>query len=207
MISSQADLIFTTLRNQGLPTSMGVIQNLEAIANQKQRSNMKKFCSRFVLMVVVVTSSLYQTELNPDCKVFEDSRLDLLLRALCECSPSVLHWRQLRAYMLGEEVTIVPDASLEEANLPVCDICVRGYVRGGPFTVYDFVHITGEGSHKLAYVKVLSDPSPVKVSHLTTEDQMIVRDPLRECELREEEEVDMSQVCPPQWPTPTEEVG
>ena len=46
VISSQADLILTTLRNQGLPTSMGIIQNLEAIANQKQRANMKKFCSR-----------------------------------------------------------------------------------------------------------------------------------------------------------------
>ena len=69
--------------------------------------------------------------MNPDVKIFEDFRLDLLLRALSECSPSVLHWRQLRAYMLGEEVAIVPDSSLEEANLPVCDICVRGYVRGG----------------------------------------------------------------------------
>ena len=46
VISSQADLILTTLRNQGLPTSMGIIQNLEALTNQKQRANMKKFCSR-----------------------------------------------------------------------------------------------------------------------------------------------------------------
>ena len=46
VISSQADLILTTLRNQGLPTSMGIIQYLEALTNQKQRANMKKFCSR-----------------------------------------------------------------------------------------------------------------------------------------------------------------
>lgn len=150
---------------------------------------------------------MLQTELNPDVKVFEDSRLDLLLRALSECTPSVLHWRQLRAYMLGEEVAIVPDSTLEEANLPVCSVCVRGYIRGGPFTIYDFVHITGEGSHKLDYVKVLADPSPVKPAHTAIEEELVVPERIRESELKEEEEVDMSQIQSPQWPVPTESVG
>ena len=75
-----------------------------------------------------------------------------------------------------------------------------------PFTVYDFAHITGEGSHKLAYVKVMPDPSPVKANHIPPEEELIVAESLRERDLIEEEEVDVTQVQPPQWPTPTEAV-
>lgn len=45
-ISPQADLLLTAIRNQGLPASVGFISNLGDIANQKQRANMKKFCTR-----------------------------------------------------------------------------------------------------------------------------------------------------------------
>ena len=47
-ISAQADLLLTTIRNQGLPASIGFISNLADITNQKQRANMKKFCTRYV---------------------------------------------------------------------------------------------------------------------------------------------------------------
>lgn len=45
-ISPQADLLLTVLRNQGLPTSMGLLWGLESISSQKTRVNMRKFCTR-----------------------------------------------------------------------------------------------------------------------------------------------------------------
>ena len=51
-ISSQADLLLTTIRNQGLPASIGFISNLADITNQKQRTNMKKFCTRYVTIMI-----------------------------------------------------------------------------------------------------------------------------------------------------------
>ena len=45
-ISPQADLLLTALRNQGLPTSMGLLRGLESISSQKTRVNMRKFCTR-----------------------------------------------------------------------------------------------------------------------------------------------------------------
>ena len=45
-ISPQADLLLTALRNQGLPTSRGLLWGLESISSQKTRVNMRKFCTR-----------------------------------------------------------------------------------------------------------------------------------------------------------------
>ena len=45
-ISQQADLLLTALRNQGLPTSMGLLWGLDAISSAKTRTNMRKFCTR-----------------------------------------------------------------------------------------------------------------------------------------------------------------
>lgn len=43
--SKQADLILTTLRTQGLPTSMGLVQGLAAVS-AKQRATLKKYATR-----------------------------------------------------------------------------------------------------------------------------------------------------------------
>lgn len=155
-------------------------------------------------------ASLLQTELNPTVKIFDEDHLELMLRGLCDLTPSILHWRQMRSYMLGEEVAVLPSQSLEEENSPFCRLCVRGYLRGGPCTVYDFVHITGEGTHQVEYVKVMADPLPVKAVHSgqqAMEEEIVMAEPQRVQELREEEEVDPTQVQEPQWPTPSASVS
>ena len=165
--------------------------------------------SNFNYIIWFLTTSLLQTELNPAVKIFDDDHLQLMLRALCDLTPSILHWRQIRSYMLGEEVAILPAQSMEEENSPFCRLCVRGYLRGGPCMVYDFVHITGEGSHQVEYVKVMADPAPVKAIHSGQQEleELVMADESRMQELREEEEVDPMQVQEPQWPMPDASVG
>ena len=74
-------------------------------------------------------------------KLFDESHLDGFIRAVADCVPAVLHWRQLRAYLLAEELAV------EEAEAPFCRVAIRGYLRGGPAVASDFLHVTGEGSH------------------------------------------------------------
>ena len=72
-------------------------------------------------------------------KLFDESHLDGFIRAVADCVPAVLHWRQLRAYLLAEELAV------EEAEAPFCRVAIRGYLRGGPAVASDFLHVTGEG--------------------------------------------------------------
>ena len=89
-------------------------------------------------------------------KLFDESHLDGFIRAVADCVPAVLHWRQLRAYLLAEELAV------EEAEAPFCRVAIRGYLRGGPAVASDFLHVTGEGSHSVEWLRVLGDPIGLK---------------------------------------------
>lgn len=116
----------------------------------------------------------------------------------------MLHWRQMRSYLLAEECCALP----ADPNAEVCDLCVRGYLRGGPLTVYDYVHLTGEGSHEIKYVKVLPDPSALKERHgPAAECECVVPEPTRAVPLAEFAEVEEGAVQAPQWTVPNVEVG
>ena len=151
-MNPQADLLLTSLRSQGLPSSMGLIQSLDSL-NAKQSAAMRKYATR-----------LLQSELGVDVKVFDDQHVDQLLRSLCDSVPSPLFWRQMRSYLLAEEVE-VRDGGLAAAGSPVADLSVRGYLHGVPLSLYDRIHITGEGSHTIRCIRILPDPSPLKPSH------------------------------------------
>ena len=143
---------------------------------------------------------LFQTEFNPDIKVFDDNHVDQLLRCLSDVSCQPLHWRQMRSYLLAEDVEVLPK-SIEQAGF---DLVIRGYIHGSPLCVYDLIHITGEGTHQMKSIRVLPDPSPLKKTHGEAEGgfETIIADPSRLQSLDEECEVDPSTVQQPQWQIP-----
>ena len=189
-MNPQADLLLTSLRNQGLPTSMGLIQNLDSL-NAKQSAAMRKYATR-----------LLQSELGVDVKVFDDQHVDQLLRALCDSVPAPLFWRQMRSYLLAEEVE-VRDGGLAAAGSPVADLSVRGYLHGVPLSLYDRIHITGEGSHTIRCIRILPDPSPLKQSHgEAAVPQEWVPDQNRIHPIEEENPVDPNSVEAPHWAIP-----
>ena len=189
-MNPQADLLLTSLRSQGLPTSMGLIQNLESL-NAKQSVTMRKYATR-----------LLQSELGVDVKVFDDQHVDQLLRALCDSVPSPLFWRQMRSYLLADEVE-VRDGGVTAAGSLVADLSVRGYLRGVPLSLYDLVHITGEGSHTIRCIRILPDPSPLKKTHGEAPvAQEWVPDQNRIRVIEEENAVDPNTVEAPHWAIP-----
>ena len=192
-MNPQADLLLTSLRSQGLPSSMGLIQSLDSL-NAKQSAAMRKYATR-----------LLQSELGVDVKVFDDQHVDQLLRSLCDSVPSPLFWRQMRSYLLAEEVE-VRDGGLAAAGSPVADLSVRGYLHGVPLSLYDRIHITGEGSHTIRCIRILPDPSPLKPSHgEAAVAQEWVPDQNRVHPIEEENPVDPNSVEAPHWAIP--EVG
>ena len=86
-----------------------------------------------------------QTELGADVKIFDDEHVEPMLRCISDMALQVIHWRQMRPYLLAEEIDILPC----DASAPTRDLIVRGYLHGSALSTYDFVHLTGEGSHPI----------------------------------------------------------
>lgn len=180
-----------------------MIQGLDSIQNAKTKTALKKYTTRYPLISLL--TRLFQTEFNADVKVFDDSHVDQLLRCLCDMSCQSLHWRQMRSYLLAEDVEVTNVN--EEMN--TSDLVIRGYVHGSPLCVYDLVHLTGEATHQIRAIRVLPDPSPLKKSHGEVDQsyETIIADPSRLQPLNEECEVDPSTVQQPQWQIPASFVG
>lgn len=138
-----------------------------------------------------------QTELGADVKIFDDEHVEPMLRCISDMALQVIHWRQMRPYLLAEEIDILPS----DASAPTRDLIVRGYLHGSALSTYDFVHLTGEGSHPIRGIRVVPDPSPLKRAHDATE-RLVEADPARLRPVEEECAVDPSTVEAPHWAQP-----
>lgn len=149
-----------------------------------------------------VRNRLLQTELGADVKIFDDEHVDQLLRCLCEMALHTIHWRQMRPYLLAEDISIVPANPENEAS-PTHDLIIKGYLHGCALSTYDYVHITGEGTHCVRGIHVVPDPSPLKRSHNETPtDRLIEAEASRLKPVEEENAVDWSTVEAPHWQQP-----
>ena len=88
----------------------------------------------------------------------------------------------------------------EAADSPFCQVAIRGYLRGGPAVSSDFVHVTGEGSHSVEWLRVLGDPCGLKGGDASVEEIAVSPRELVEAERTGE-------VSAAQWPVPREWVG
>ena len=125
-----------------------------------------------------------QTELGADVKIFDDEHVEPMLRCISDMA-------------LAEEIDILPC----DASAPTRDLIVRGYLHGSALSTYDFVHLTGEGSHPIRGIRVVPDPSPLKRAHDVTE-RLVEADPARLRPVEEECAVDPSTVEAPHWAQP-----
>lgn len=116
-----------------------------------------------------------ETELGSEAKVLEEQTASVLplLRVLTESVPRPLHWRSQHGYMLVDAVDVAPEEPREPqesegagaAADATVTLTVRGYLRGVPLTVHDLVHVTAEGTHTIAQLRILPDPAPLKKPH------------------------------------------
>ncbi|GBG27889.1 Pre-rRNA-processing protein TSR1-like [Hondaea fermentalgiana] len=156
---------------QGLPTVVGILQNLEHVP-AKHRSAIKKQAANF-FQEEFGSSTKMVVDAPPDALEGEDAPMAMdetasvistlpksgpiatarthFVRALMESKLKRIAWRSERSYMLGYK------SSYEAASQT---LKVSGYLRGRPLDVHQLVHVVGHGTYQLAQIEAARDPFP-----------------------------------------------
>lgn len=104
IMDSQGDLFINTVREQGLPSSIGFIQDLEAVP-MKYRSEKKKLATRYECDCAWRDGiSILQAEIGMDAKIFDETSKNNFMRGLCDCPIKTINYRSNRSYMLVDKV-------------------------------------------------------------------------------------------------------
>ena len=153
-VDEQGLSMISALRAQSMPASIGCVQGLEGLKGRVLLEG-RKWGQRF-----------YQTELGQDIKVFEQrwavgeagarQQVGQLVRMLATASPRVLRWRQIRSYLLADDIQIVSS----DAATGTSAVRVGGYLRGRPLHANQLVHLTGVGTMKMSQLEGPADPCP-----------------------------------------------
>lgn len=128
--------ILSAIRAQGVPSTVGVLQGLEAHP-PKLQSDLRKFGASF-----------FQSEFGEGVKVTQANVNAQLSRAVLSLSPKVLHWREARSYLHATAATIVPHANGDGKG----ELRVSGYIRGKPLSVNQLIHITDVGTFQMSHI-------------------------------------------------------
>jgi len=147
----------SAVKAQGLPSVVGILQNLEMIP-QKHRSAVKKHASNFfseefcgdAKLVVddVSTEAMKENEIEKEVSPLQQQ----FRRTLMEMKLKRIAWREERSYMLGLKV-----ARHENGNL-----VVSGYLRGRPLDVHQLIHIPGYGNFRNLQIDLSEDPHALR---------------------------------------------
>ncbi|ORX57411.1 DUF663-domain-containing protein [Hesseltinella vesiculosa] len=123
--------------NQGLVNVVPVVQHLSNVP-AKNHVSVKKSLLAFVQQFFPEQQHLYSLDTPSDAMN--------VLRFLTSQRPKPLVWRDLRPYMLADEVTFEPEN--EETGL----LKVTGYARGNPFNANRLVHLQNYGDFQIQQI-------------------------------------------------------
>lgn len=163
---------------QGLPTVLGILQNLDQVPNKYQPSIKKQAANFFEeefgdsAKVVVDAPVVYDTQMSTDETSASSTSSPAnvarvhFMRALMESKLRRIAWRSERSYMLGYSSSY--DATSQTLK-------VSGYLRGRPLSVNQLVHITGHGTYKMSKIEASPDPYPER-SHRAKSSDMGIED-------------------------------
>ncbi len=183
---------------QGLPSVVGVLQNLEMCQSKHQAAVRKHaanfFAEEFGESSKMVVDTPARTSMQ-DGGEREERALSLLrtqfLRALMEIPLKTINWRSERSYMCGLKAETV------DANT----LSVSGYLRGKPLHVNQLVHIPGMGNFNILKMYESPDPYALKRHKVLDGDRLIaVADPAKLPDMTEEAEPDLL-AGDQTWPT------
>lgn len=151
-VDKSGKLCLSMLRAQGLPTVIGLMQDLVDIP-VKKRSDVKK-----------ASASALGTELPEGSKIFftdvaED--YEQVLRYLSSHRLSSPQWKSQRPFVMAQKLDFTPDNQTPERGT----LLLSGYVRGRGLSVNQLVHLTGLGDFQLKQIDILEDPCPMRQDH------------------------------------------
>ncbi|SAM01894.1 hypothetical protein [Absidia glauca] len=161
-----------SILNQGLVNVLPVVQNMSNVP-VKNQVTVKKSLLSFIQQFFPEQEHLYSLDADSDSVN--------VIRYLASQRPKPLVWRDLRPYMLADDVEYL--AGNEETGL----LKVTGYARGNPFNANRLVHLQNYGDYQIQQitsagtqrnqgtmqedVTILDTPSPEEQDDLDKEDQ------------------------------------
>jgi pre-rRNA-processing protein TSR1 len=135
-----AEQIVSSVRAQGSPTTVGMLQNVASVA-QKMRQGVRKDFLKFVRKNFPDKDEpkSFDTELDNERKLF--------VRHVCGLRPRQIQWRLQHPHMLVDNLAYSEDT---------LSLRVSGYLRARHLVADQLVHITGSGTHQLQQIEVHS---------------------------------------------------
>ena len=153
----------SALKAFGMPEVLCCVQGYEHHSGKKL-ADTKKLLTRTL-----------QACVDPEVRIAEATKPDLMCRTLCNIAPRKVFWRAERSYMLADKVSVSADVA-EGAAAPT--VCVSGYLRGQHMALHSLVHIPGVGTGRVARVHGGRDPFPSsRPAAMTSDANTLLADP------------------------------
>ncbi|TPX71823.1 hypothetical protein SpCBS45565_g00888 [Spizellomyces sp. 'palustris'] len=170
------ELCLTTIKAQGVPSTLSVVQHLEKIASKKQVDIRKSL------------TSYMEHHFPEDAKLFHtvvEAEALSALRFLTQQRPKPIVWRDRHAYMLGERV----EFEANEAGEDMGTLQVTGYIRGNNLSANRLIHLPNHGDFQIKMIvscpvafdtrdntmatdaRILETPEPELQESLVTENE------------------------------------
>lgn len=153
------------LKAQGLPTTMGIVQNSAADLTPKRLQYLDKLSQHYFNTIFDKDVHSYPLDISNN-----DTQVATLLRATFNITPREIPWREERTRMLGESVQFVKNESyniaLEAQNGPNGDLYqmdkgtlkITGFLRGNnSISANQLVHMTGFGDYQVINIKAFEN--------------------------------------------------
>jgi pre-rRNA-processing protein TSR1 len=142
------------MKEQGLPTVMGIIQGLSTIDN-KFRSPCKKACAEYFEGNIYNKARVLPSE--------NDTDIAQIIRFMCEQAIVPLNWRKFRPYMMVDAVNWIADQNSPNSKFGTLQL--SGYLRGNKLNPNNILHIVGYGDAQIINVTGGVDPFKIKPVH------------------------------------------
>lgn len=156
-VDAMGELIIRSVENQGISTCFTVVQNLDKIQPAKARPDVVKSLASFMTHFHPGQDKIYSLDSRQECSN--------LMRSLCSTTPRGIHWRDLRSWMLVDEVQW---PSSEGAST-----ILTGVVRGKGLKADRLVHVGDWGTFQIEKITAAPLTSAKKTKK---EDGMAVDD-------------------------------
>ena len=126
--------VLSCLRAQGMPSSVAFAHNFDKVIPKKQ-NDVKRSLLAFMVQ-----------ELGTDNGVRLFTESQMMTRHIQNLIPSRIHWREMRPYMLADQINYVPETQT---------LLVEGTNRGQGFNVNHLVHLKTLGDFQLDRIEIV----------------------------------------------------
>ena len=154
----QTDILLRTIESQGVSSVLTIVQNLHSIDSAKKQAQALASFKSYIIRFFPDQEKLLSLDNPSECAN--------TIRSLCSGMPKSIGWRDIRSWMLVEDVRWANDATSSDGH-----VILTGHVRGKGLKVDRLVQVGDWGQYQIK--KISRDPvskNPVSESMAVDEE-------------------------------------